>query len=63
MGKFASCHLFFFSKSTFLKKTHLFSMSNPLDQDHARRLVVPDLGPNSLQMLSAGDTSRQRIKF
>ena len=34
-------------------------MSNSLDQDH---VVMPDLGPNRLQMLSADDTSRQRVK-
>ena len=34
-------------------------MSNGLDQDH---VVMPDLGPNRLQMLSADDTSRQRVK-
>ena len=33
-------------------------VSNSLDPDQARQFVGPDLGPNSLQMLSADDTSR-----
>ena len=37
-------------------------MSNSLDPDQARRFVVPDLGSNCLQRLSADDTSRQRAK-
>ena len=37
-------------------------VSNRLDPDQARRFVGPDLGPNCLQMLSADDTSRQRVK-
>ena len=34
-------------------------MSNSLDPGH---VVMPDLGQNHLQMLSANDTSRQRVK-
>ena len=37
-------------------------MSNNLDPDQARCFVGPDLGPNCLQMLSADDTRRQRVK-
>ena len=37
-------------------------MSNILDPDQVLHFVGPDLGPNSLQMLSADDTSIQRIK-
>ena len=37
-------------------------MSNSLDPDQARHFVGPDLDPNCLQMLSADDTSRQRVK-
>ena len=37
-------------------------VSNSLDPDQARRFVGPDLGPNCLQMLSAEETSRQRLK-
>ena len=38
-------------------------MSNNLDTDQTRRSVGPDLGPNCLPMLSADDTSRQRIEI
>ena len=36
-------------------------VSNGLDPNQARQNVGPDLGPNCLQMLSAADTSRQRV--
>ena len=36
-------------------------MSYSLDPDQARHFVGPDLVPSCLQMLSADDTSRQRI--
>ena len=36
-------------------------MSNELDPDQDRQYVGPDLGPNCLQKLSAGDTSRQKV--
>ena len=45
----------FFSKKTF---GNISRVSSSLDQDHARRFVVPDLGPNCLQRLSADDTSQ-----
>ena len=38
-------------------------VSKSLDPDQARHFVGPDLGPNSLQKLSAGDTGRQRVKI
>ena len=38
-------------------------MSNSLDPDQDRHCVGPDLGPKSLQKLSADDTSRQRVKI
>ena len=37
-------------------------MSNSLDPDQTQQIVSPDLGPNCLQMLSADDTDRQRVK-
>ena len=37
-------------------------MSNSLVPDQARHFVWPDLCPNCLKRLSAGDTSRQRVK-
>ena len=36
-------------------------VANVLDQDHARRLVGPDLDPNCLQRLSTDDTGRLRV--
>ena len=38
------------------------SGSNSLNPDQAQHFVRPDLGPNSLQRLSADNTSRQRVK-
>ena len=54
----------FFSKSTFTKNSfrNTIRLSNRLDQDQARHLVGPDLGPNCLQRISADDTSRQTVK-
>ena len=52
----------FFQKSTFSKNSfwNTIRVSNSLDSDQARLFVGPDLGPNCLQRLSAGDdTSRQ----
>ena len=37
-------------------------MSNNLDPDQAQHFVGSDLGPSSLQRLSADDTSRLRVK-
>ena len=37
-------------------------MSISLDPDQAGHFVGPDLGPNCLQRLSVGDTSRQRVE-
>ena len=36
-------------------------MSNSLDPEQARRIVVPDLCPNCLPRLSADETGRQRV--
>ena len=36
-------------------------MSNSLDPDQARHFVGPDLGPNSLQKISADHTSRHAL--
>ena len=62
---FVVCLFFFFQKPTFSKKsfrnTCAIRVSNSLDPDQARRFVGPDLGPNSLQKLSADDTSRQIV--
>ena len=38
-------------------------VANSLDPDQARCFFVPDLGPNSLQRLSADNTSRQRVNI
>ena len=38
-------------------------MSNSLDPDQAQHYAGPDLCPNSLQIISAFDTGRQRVKF
>ena len=38
------------------------SVSNSLDPDQARHFVVPDLGQNCLQRLSADNTRKQRVK-
>ena len=37
-------------------------VSNSLDADQARHFVGHDLVPNFYHRLSAGDTSRQRVK-
>ena len=59
------CHLLIFYKINFFKKIIAripSSVSNSLDPDQDQmsgsRFVVPDLGPNCLQKLSADDTSR-----
>ena len=44
-----------FSKRSF---RNTISVANSLDPDQAGRFVVPDLGPNCLQTLSADDKSR-----
>ena len=46
------------SKTSFKNTIRL---SNTLDPDQARHFVVPDLGPNCLQRLSADGASRQRV--
>ena len=38
-------------------------MSNSLDPDQTGLFVWPDLGPNCLQRLSAGDTIKQRVNL
>ena len=38
-------------------------VSNSLDPVQARHFVRPELGPNSLQNLSAVDNSRQKVKY
>ena len=37
-------------------------VSNSLDKDQARHFVGPDLGSNCLQLLSADDKSRERVR-
>ena len=56
--------LIFVSKSTFLKNSfrNTIRVSNSLDPDQTRHVVGSDLGPNCLQILSADDTSRQRVE-
>ena len=53
----------FFSKSSFSKNSfrNMIRESNSLNPGQARQDVRPDLGPNCLQMLSADDTTRQRV--
>ena len=48
----------FFPKSAFSKNSFrdTIRVSNSLDPDQATRFVGPELGPYSLQKLSAGDT-------
>ena len=55
--------LIFFSKSTFLKNSfeNIIRVANILDPDQALYFVGPDLGPNCLQKLSAGDTSMKSV--
>ena len=50
-----SAVFFFFSKSTFLKKScrNTIRVSNSLDPNQAQHFVRPDQGPNCLQKLSA----------
>ena len=50
---------FFFLNLLFLKKyfRNTNRVSNSLDPDQVQRFVVPDLGPNCLQRLSADDKS------
>ena len=40
---------------------NIIRVSNTLDLDQAQHFVGPDLGPHYLQILSADDTSRQRV--
>ena len=57
LGNFAyfGCHLLTFFP---LKKSGTLSVSNCLDPDQDPSCVRPDLGPNSLQRLSADNRSR-----
>ena len=48
-----------FSKNSYRNTNRVSNSSYP---DQARHLVGPDLGSNCLQMLSADDASRQRVK-
>ena len=54
----------FFSKSTFSKNSfrNTIRVSNTLDLEQARHFVGPDLDPNSLERLSADETSSQKCK-
>ena len=53
----------FFSKSFFFRKilSGIPSVSS-LNPDQAQHFVVPDLGPNCLERLSANNTRKQRVK-
>ena len=55
--------VFFFSKYFSVKNyfSNKISITNSLDPDQAQHFVGLALGPNCLQKLSAGDTSRQRV--
>ena len=50
--------ILFFSKKSF---RNIARMSNSLDPDQARRNVGPVLDRNSLDMISAHHTSRQKV--
>ena len=53
--------LIFFKINVFEKKSSgipSLRVSKSLDPDQVRHSVVPDLGPNCLQMLSANDTGQ-----
>ena len=55
------CHLVTFSKLFFFSKnsfSNTIRMPYGLGQDQDRHSVVPDLGPNYLQRLSADDKSQ-----
>ena len=62
---FVVCCCFCFSKLTYSKNSfrNTIRVSNSLDPDQARHFVGTDLGPNCLQMLSADNISRQRVKM
>ena len=57
------CHLMIFFKTNFLKNSfrNTIRVSSSLDPNQARHFVVPDLGPNCLQRLSADNTWRWRV--
>ena len=59
---FLSSAEFFFSKSTLSKKCfrNTIRVLSSLNPDQARQNVGPDLGPNCLQILSAGDTRSRK---
>ena len=52
---FPVVYFFFQNNLEFFRNT--IKVSNSLDPDQARHLVVSDLGPTYLQRLSASDTS------
>ena len=54
------CRQLIFSKSIFFQNSfrNNIRVSNSLDPDQARHFVGPDLGPNCLQRLSAGEGRR-----
>ena len=56
----------FFSITTFFKNLpgiSFDSVSNSLDPDLAQQSVGPGLGPSCMQMLSAKDIGRKRVKL
>ena len=59
----AFCRLLGFLNNQFRKLlSGIPSVSNSLDRDQAWHFIEPKLGPTRLQMLSAVDTSLQRVK-
>ena len=56
--------LIFFQNQLFSKisSRNTIRVSKSWDPDQVRHIVGPDLDPNCLQMLSADDTSRQRVQ-
>ena len=59
LSPFIDCEEFFDCHLTGVRDT--IRVPKSLDPDQARHFVGPDLGPNCLQRLSAGNTSRQRV--
>ena len=65
LGKFEFVLSADFLKSFLFPKVYFrntIRVSNSLDADQTRHFVGSDLGPNSLQMLPADDTSKQRVE-
>ena len=64
LGNSSCCRLLIFLKSIVLKNSfrNTNRVSNSLDPDKVQCFVGPDMDPTCLQMLSAEDTGRNRVK-